>query len=478
MSFQRDHSILVASTAAYPEPPASAAWMIESCRRQGIELTLLGRGRSYPNHRMKPRLVAEYLRDHPEYRYVLQVDFRDVIFCASLREIFHKYRAFGVPIVASAERFCWPMGSHAAHCPDTGTTNRYLNSGAIFAEASAWLAAWDQMCAEEQQHRGEPPERGMVGLHIFDDDQAAWSDLYIRGAGDIALDARCEIFQTLSKVDPQVGTANRDLRFEGRRIVNRETGTRPCLIHCTGLVPIQPWARYVLDPPVPWIWPLIDRIRTEPLLALRDPAQVEQVLLHLGLHEPVHDDVPVDLLPYSDKGLAIRRRPTEFAALLAWLANRPPIRSYVEVGVGSGGAFIATVEFLRRAGPVDLAVAIGPGCPPVLRDYVARTPTAQFIPGRRAADGLQGLVGENGHVEFVLIDAQGSENPRADWNAARACSRFVALHGIAVEEPTGVAGLWQQIRATYPRTHEFVDHRLTPEARAGLGVVDLADSDS
>src|SRR5439155_19033196 len=134
------------------------------------------------------------------------------------------------------------------------------------------------------------------------------------------------------------GTANRDFLFEGRRIVNRETGARPCLIHCNGDVPMEPWARYVLEPPEAWAWLLIDRIRAEPLPALRDREHVERMLLDLGLHEPVDDDVPAHLLPYSGKGLAIRRRPDEFAAMLAWLASRPPVQSYVEVGVGNGGA--------------------------------------------------------------------------------------------------------------------------------------------
>ena len=79
---------------------------MESCRRLGIELTLLGRGQPHPNNRNKPRVVAEYLRDHPEYDYVLQVDFKDVIFCATLREMFGKYRSFGLvraPVVVGED---------------------------------------------------------------------------------------------------------------------------------------------------------------------------------------------------------------------------------------------------------------------------------------------------------------------------------------------------------------------------------------
>ena len=84
MSFQNENGILVGSPAAYDQPPPSSWWLIESCRRFGIELTLLGQGQPYPNHRRKIGLVAEYLHDHPEYRHVLMVDFKNVIFCATV----------------------------------------------------------------------------------------------------------------------------------------------------------------------------------------------------------------------------------------------------------------------------------------------------------------------------------------------------------------------------------------------------------
>jgi hypothetical protein len=473
--FQRQHGILVAAVGAYRVSPPTAAWMIESGRRQSIEVTVLGRGRPYPSHRTKTRLVAEHLRDHPEYRYVLQVDYRDILFCATLREAFHKYRAFGHRIVASAERACWPMPMQAPLCPDTETSARYLNSGAIFATAEAWLAAWDLMCQKERRHGGRPPELGLGGRHIFDDDQAAWTDLYVHRESDIVLDARSEIFQSLARVDHRICTANRELVFEGRRIVNRETGARPCVIHCNGRVPVEPWAHYILDPPVPWAWALVERVRAEPLATLRDPGHIERLLLDLGLHDPVGDEPPDDLLPYSGKGLAVGRRPREFAAMLTWLAGRPPVRSYAEIRVGNGGAFIATVAYLRRFQPPDLALGVGPGVPPVLLDFVSRERAAHFVRGSRAADGLQCIAASGGHVDLTLINADGDTDSaaRADWEFARTCSRYVAFHGIAAGS-SSVAPLWQEIRATHRVTHEFLDPRPPSGSPCGLGLVDLA----
>ncbi|MCH5376575.1 MAG: hypothetical protein JJ992_21610, partial [Planctomycetes bacterium] len=199
-SFQDEFGILVCTPAAYGKAPPSSQWLIDSCRRYDIELTLLGQGQPYSNNRQKIGLVADHLRRHPEYRYVLMVDYRDVIFCATLREMFSKYRSFGHDIVASAQRNNWPLPSHRELAPPTGTSFRYLNSGSIFATAESWLQAWDRMQERETQLNGEPPEQGYQGRNILNSDQAAWSDLYVRGQADIVLDSHCQLFQVLDLV--------------------------------------------------------------------------------------------------------------------------------------------------------------------------------------------------------------------------------------------------------------------------------------
>jgi hypothetical protein len=326
---------------------------------------------------------------------------------------------------------------------------------------------------------GDPPELGLRGRHIFDDDQAAWSDLYIRGEADIILDGRSEIFQSLARVDHRIGTANREIAFEGRRVVNRETGSRPCLLHGNGGVPMEPWARYVLEPPVLWAWPLVARIRSEPLPALRDRGHVERLLLDLGLHEPVDDDVPVHLLPYSGKGLAIRRRPSEYATLLAWLASRP-----ADPLVRRGRRRQRRcVHRDRRVPPALPAARPGPGrrprLPAVLLDYVSRARTAHHVRGSRAADGLRGIAMRGGHVDLVLIDAHRPDgDARADWRSpdrAAATSRSTASRPPTRRRPHCSGG---QIRSAHRMTREFVDRRLPSGSCVGLGVVDLAYGDA
>jgi hypothetical protein len=473
-SFQAEHKILVASPAAYDHPPLSSRWLIESARRRGIELTFLGQGQAYPNHRRKIGLVAEYLRQHPEHRYVLMVDFSDVIFCATLREMFYKYRSFGHSIVISAQRSNWPLAILGGHSPQTGTSFQYLNSGSIFATSQAWLSAWETMQARERQCGGKPPEIA-EGRHIFNDDQAAWIDLYINRLSDIVLDGNCRLFQVLERVDSDVGTGNKDLLLEGRRIVNRETGGRPCLVHGAGNVPLTAWAKYILDAPPVWNWPLIERIRKTPVELLRNPSDVERLLCGLGLHEQTAAGLPDELLRYTGMGLSIWQWPNQFAQYLVWLANQPPIRSYVEIGVNEGGSFITTVEFLRRFHPLCAAIAVDPWISPRVHDYVVRTAGTRYVAADRLSQELRELVAVEGRIGLTLIDGEHfATGVRADWEFARSCTRYVAFHDIATNMFPDVRSLWSEIRATYKKTYEFVAQYPGPDSCAGIGVVDLA----
>lgn len=476
LSFQKQHGIHVVAPAAFAELPPSSRALLESCQRYEIDLTLLGEGRQYPNHLYKVELVAEHLAQHPECRYVLQVDLVDVVFCATLWEMFVKYKSFGHEIVASAERVHWPVPSHQNASPETGTSCRYLNAGAIFSTREAWLAAWERMQEKVKEWAGLPSQLSADEIDLLRrDDQAAWSDLYITGEADIAIDSRSTLFQTLNQTDWSVASANRDFVFEGRRIINRETGERPCLIHANAKIPIDPWANYVLNAPTVWMWPLIERIRCAPLSQLREIGGVESLLLDLGLHDPVEGMVRESQLCYSGKGLSIWQRPIEFASYLVWLSKRPAIQSYLEFGVESGGSFITTVEYLRRFHPLDIAVGVDPWFSDPVRDYVSRTPGTHFVQGTQGSPELRDLVDIIGTLDLVLIDGDHShDGVREDWKFASTRSRCVAFHDIAGENLPGVKSLWTEIRNENPNnTCEFVDDHWQPNPWAGLGVIEL-----
>lgn len=481
MSFQKRHRILVAAPAAYDAIPASASILIESCRRFGIELTLIGQGRKCPNLRYKIELVSEYLQQHSEYDYVLQLDLKDIVCCATLREMFNKYETFGHAIVSSAERSCWPIPAHESRSPVTGTSCRYLNSGSIFSTRAAWLDAWDLMQDKVQNWQGLPNQVSREEFEFLQhDDQAAWSDLYIEKQADIALDAQSHLFQVLNYTDWRIAADNPDYSFEGRRIVNRETGSRPCLYHANGNVPLRPWGKYVLDMPTVWIWPLIDRIRTAPHKELRDVKAVQALLLELGLHQADPDlpDGCVDdqLLPYTGKGLSIWQRPDEFAEYLIWLSKRPPIQTYLEIGVEAGGSFITTIEFLKRFHPLKTAVGVDPWYSPTVQDYVRRTKGVQFVCGTRDTLELHRLIKSLGGFDLILIDGDHSaEGVRADWEFARTLSQCIAFHDISTGCTPGVGAIWAEIRASHNNTHEFISKAPHLSPWMGFGVVELAE---
>lgn len=475
MSLQKDQRILVAALACYTELPASADCLLESCRQQGIELTLLGRDRAFENYLQKFELVAEYLSEHPEYEYVLQLDLKDVLVCATLREVMAKYQTFGHAIVMSAERRNWPLPSHANAAPVTGSSYRYGNSGGILATSRAWQQAWSTLQDKRRAANDQPPEIGIGGRHIFNEDQAAWNDLYIRQQADIVLDYQCLIFQTLQAVDGDFGTANPDLLFEGRRIMNRETGARPCILHGNGGIPLELWKDYVLHDQPRWALPLLERIRSAPRARLREPDFLEELLLWLGLHHPVEDAFPDHLLPYAGKGLQIWQFPNQYAPFLQWLSGLPPVRSFVEIGVNEGGSFLTTVEYLRIFHPLSLAVGVDPYQSSLVQAYVKTQPDVRFLEGASSQPEFLELLNAIGLVDLVFVDGDHTEaGVRFDWETVRTRARYVAFHDILDDYWEGVGKLWAQIKTSHRRTWEFVDVYPTTQRKGGIGVVDLA----
>lgn len=467
--------LLVVSVAAYSQPPESSRWLLQSAQRYGYKVTIIGEGQAYKNDLQKFRLVAEYLAAHPGYQYVLSVDFRDVIFCASPRELIGKYHRIGHDVVAAAERSAWPLASHRDRSPPLATSYRYLNAGTIFSTADAWQASWAtiQRWQRDRDADVHPPEIGQLWRDVFSCDQAAWSELYIRKEQDIVIDSQCELFQPLTTICHRVAGDNPDLCLEGCRVRNRETGTHPCILHANGQANVEAWGRYVMQPEPRWNWPLIERLRTAPLDSLRDAAFVAELLCELGLHAAGSDNYDLPLLPFTGKGLSIRQQPVEFARYLTWLALQPPIRSYMEIGVEAGGSFITTVEYLRRFHPLVFAVGVDPRLSATVGDYVARSNGTFFIRGTRDSRELRSLIERVGQIDLTLIDGDHSDEAvRADWEFARRHSRYVAFHGI-VSPCEGVRQLWSEIHRSYRRTPDFSERR-DGRDEWGLGLVDLA----
>lgn len=119
--------------------------LTQSAQRHGINILNLGSGVQWHGGDMengigggqKVNLVRAHLKDLPDDDLVLFCDGYDVFFADDLETISERFAGFGCDILFAAEDRCWPEEDLAAKFPDTGTKNRYLNSGLYLGNVAA-----------------------------------------------------------------------------------------------------------------------------------------------------------------------------------------------------------------------------------------------------------------------------------------------------------------------------------------------------
>lgn len=108
----------------------------------------------------------------------------DVIFLGGLSAIVERFLDTGARVLFSAEAYCWPDKSLAAHYPPVSRGKRYLNSGAFIGYASEIYQILDTGLIKDE-----------------DDDQLFYTTVYLqdelRMRHKIKLDHKSEIFQNL-----------------------------------------------------------------------------------------------------------------------------------------------------------------------------------------------------------------------------------------------------------------------------------------
>lgn len=122
----------------------------------------------------------------------------DVIFLGGLSAIVERFLDTGARVLFSAEAYCWPDKSLAAHYPPVSRGKRYLNSGGFIGYASDVYKILDTALIKDE-----------------DDDQLFYTTVYLhedlRLRHKIKLDHKSEIFQNLYGA---VGKGKRNLRRE------------------------------------------------------------------------------------------------------------------------------------------------------------------------------------------------------------------------------------------------------------------------
>jgi hypothetical protein len=220
-------------------------------------------------------------------------------------------------------------------------------------------------------------------------------------------------------------------------------------------------------------------IRDASLGELRDPDFLEHRLIPgLGLNDEGFEQIPVELHRYCGTGLRCWQYPRQLAGYLV-LLSRLGIRSYLEIGVRHGGTFVLTVEYLRRFGPLERALAVDLGDAPSLREYAGRTEGVRFVQADSHSAEFRSFFEREPAFDLALIDGDHTaEGCWQDFELVRARASVLAFHDIASDVVPGVGEVWQRVRAECAGTHEFHEftaqyeslHRRTGRRYLGLGV--------
>lgn len=179
------------------------------------------------------------------------------------------------------------------------------------------------------------------------------------------------------------------------------------------------------------------------------------------------------LLRYGWRGTRIRivQHPQEFASFLVLMGQRH-VRSYLEIGVSTGGSWMAADSYLRAAVPGyrgSVGCDMRPGTR--LREFGGYRDRFRTVEFRHLHSKNLHLNGER--FDAVFIDARHlHRHVMRDFNRVKGNASLVGFHDIVLKGAT-VDQAWRKIRET-GRSWEFVDQVGPPEARCGIGVVEVA----
>jgi len=205
---------------------------MESCRSFGIHPVILGWGERWEGTCKKLASIRAYIKGQPFHRVVLSVDPFDVVFLSGLDEIEARFREMNTPFLCGAlklKSFNANIYEHEFNrtsipTPKNPTEYNFLNAGTWISTAGYASALLDWMIESgEFQH--------------CDMDQEVFTAQYIYDRSVMDIDWKCEIFQNILFRDFITRRPDlEDLIFSNGKIINRSTGTQPCLLHASGNV--------------------------------------------------------------------------------------------------------------------------------------------------------------------------------------------------------------------------------------------------
>jgi len=193
---------------------------IKSCNNFGLNYEILGLNQEWKGGNMKLgkgggmklRLLKEYIRKlENKNQLLLFTDSYDVIFLSNEKEILIKYENFSKDIVFAGEKTCWPNEDLKIHFTDN-SSYKYINSGGFIGKASEIYELINNNFQDDY------------------DDQEFIHQRYLDFKEKIAIDTKCEIFQTSSENILDEISIN---HYENR-IINKQFNSKPCHYHGNG----------------------------------------------------------------------------------------------------------------------------------------------------------------------------------------------------------------------------------------------------
>lgn len=213
---------------------------------------------------------------------------------------------------------------------------------------------------------------------------------------------------------------------------------------------------------------------------LSDSANVESLILDLGLNNEGLEEFPEKLYPYCGQGLRIWQYPIQFSKYLVGLSQLN-ITSYLELGIRHGGTFVTTVEYLQKFNSFEFAIGVDIiPCPSVV-EYSKINPKAEFLRLNTQSDEFQKVLEEYQKFDLVLIDSFHDEiQCRKEFLSIKKYANIIAFHDINNVNYPGVNQVWNEVKQLGEYDcYEYIDqYEEIEHSYMGIGVAVKKDRTS
>ena len=150
-------------------------------------------------------------------------------------------------------------------------------------------------------------------------------------------------------------------------------------------------------------------------------------------------------------GLMIWQYPNQLAPYLLFLKSLQPT-SYLEIGCRWGGTFILTVEYLRRFGELDRAVAVD-----LIASPVQKYSGGEFYQMNSSTSEFKEWMRQNA-MDVIFIDGDHTyEGVKSDFETVSAYGEVFVFHDILNYSCIGVAEFWNELKLHYREEFEFFE---------------------